>query len=289
MAKDDISCDQWFSSTKRLRLCRWLSSTKATSVLSICCFPPPRKMASSVSFLSSAKGDIFPDRWLCSTIKPRLCRWLSLRKGNGDLSLCFFPLLGEKRRALSCESKYGIIKRHDHGFSDKSQTIVHNKSHTIKSHMIKVRETKGLRLLIQVNPSLCSGQLDKALYSLVNEWCCVMNVLDKCLLGLVVINALKLLFNLLKHVLLLFLEYTSHRSCSVAYKNFRQWLEEEMCFFNLSSSGKRSSHPMSIQRDEESKPVETQVHVLLSLLYLSFTTLEFPGEKIYLSLKVVLL
>ena len=44
-----------------------------------------------------------------------------------------------------------------------------------------------------------------------NEWCCVMNVLDKCLLGLVVINALKLLFNLLKHVFLLFLEYTSHR------------------------------------------------------------------------------
>ncbi|WZZ32885.1 hypothetical protein YC2023_016286 [Brassica napus] len=32
----------------------------------------------------------------------------------------------------------------------------------------------------------------------------------------------------------------------VAYKNFRQWLEEEMCFFNLSSSGKRSSHPMLI-------------------------------------------
>ncbi|KAH0877365.1 hypothetical protein HID58_064759 [Brassica napus] len=126
MAKDDISCDQWFSSTKRLRLCRWLSSTKATSVLSICCFPPPRKMASSVSFLSSAKGDIFPDRWLCSTIKPRLCRWLSLRKGND-----------------------GIIKRHDHGFSDKSQTIVHNKSHTIKSHMIKV------------NICLCSVELDK--------------------------------------------------------------------------------------------------------------------------------
>uniref|UniRef100_A0A0D3ECK5 No apical meristem-associated C-terminal domain-containing protein n=1 Tax=Brassica oleracea var. oleracea TaxID=109376 RepID=A0A0D3ECK5_BRAOL len=32
------------------------------------------------------------------------------------------------------------IKRRDQGFSDKSQTITHNKSHTIKSHMIKIHE-----------------------------------------------------------------------------------------------------------------------------------------------------
>ncbi|KAL0774097.1 hypothetical protein Bca101_039248 [Brassica carinata] len=62
--------------------------------------------------------------------------------------------------------------------------------------------------------------------------------------------------------------------------NLRQWLEEEMCFFNLSSSDIWTFHTRSIQRDEESKPVETQVHVLLSLLYLSFTTLEFPGLNI---------
>ncbi|KAG2269381.1 hypothetical protein Bca52824_063936 [Brassica carinata] len=69
------------------------------------------------------------------------------------------------------------------------------------------------------------------------------------------------------------------QSCSVAYRNLRQWLEEEMCFFSLSSSDIWTFHTMSIQRDEESKPVETQVHVLLSLLYLSFTTLEFPDDR----------
>ncbi|KAF2531427.1 hypothetical protein F2Q70_00029668 [Brassica cretica] len=97
----DISCDRWLSSTKWRRLSRQLS--KANDVPFICCSPPPRKTARSLSlsFLSSAKGEISPDRWLCSTIRPRLCRWLSLRKGNGAFSLCFFPLLGEKRLSLS--------------------------------------------------------------------------------------------------------------------------------------------------------------------------------------------
>ena len=43
-----------------------------------------------------------------------------------------------------------------------------------------------------------------------NEWITLMNVLDKCLIGLL-FNALKLLFNLLNFVLLLCVEYISHR------------------------------------------------------------------------------
>ncbi|KAF2537706.1 hypothetical protein F2Q68_00022037 [Brassica cretica] len=89
------------------------------------------------------------------------------------LSLCFFPLLGERRdisqlvalfddkatslsvavveegqrRSLSVsflssaengELCLRRIGRYDRGFSDKSQTIIHNKSHTIKGHMIKI-------------------------------------------------------------------------------------------------------------------------------------------------------
>uniref|UniRef100_A0A0D3A1A9 Uncharacterized protein n=1 Tax=Brassica oleracea var. oleracea TaxID=109376 RepID=A0A0D3A1A9_BRAOL len=100
---------------------------------------------------------------------------LSSTKENGDISLRFFPLLGERGdlsrsvvllddkatsltvavveegKWLSLSISFLIsakngelslkrierIKRRDQGFSDKSQTITHNKSHTIKSHMIK--------------------------------------------------------------------------------------------------------------------------------------------------------
>ncbi|KAH0864246.1 hypothetical protein HID58_081457, partial [Brassica napus] len=124
--------------------------------------------------------------------------FLSSTKEHGEISLWFFPLLGErrdlsrsvalfddkatslpvavveegKRRALSPflssswrktasslsnEPKDGRIKRRDQGFSDKSRTITHNKSHTIKSHMIKV------------NLCLCSVELDKTyVFGLMN-------------------------------------------------------------------------------------------------------------------------
>lgn len=84
----------------------------AKDFLSICCSPPPRKTVSSlsVSFLSSAKGEISPDRWLCWTIRPRLRRWLSSRKGNDDLSFCLFPLLGGiVASSLSGESKVDLL------------------------------------------------------------------------------------------------------------------------------------------------------------------------------------
>ncbi|KAH0902752.1 hypothetical protein HID58_042255, partial [Brassica napus] len=125
---------------------------------------------------------------------------------NDDISPCFFPLLGErrdlsrsvalfddkvtslsvavveegKRRSLSVflsspRRKTALSlsqanrKRHDQGFSDKSQTIIHNKSHTIKGHMIKV------------NLCLCSAELDKTfVFGLVNwmKHCCLIKMLD---------------------------------------------------------------------------------------------------------------
>ena len=104
-AKGEIRCDRWDCSTPRLRLSGWLSSTTANDGLSICCSPPPRKTVTSlsVSFLSSAKGEISHDRWFCWTIRRRLRRWLSSRKGHGDLPICLFPLLGGTPRRNRCE------------------------------------------------------------------------------------------------------------------------------------------------------------------------------------------
>ena len=79
--------------------------------LSICCSPPPRKTVTSlsVSFLSSAKGEISPNRWFCWTIRRCLRRWLSSRKGHGDLPICLFPLLGGiVASSISGESKVKI-------------------------------------------------------------------------------------------------------------------------------------------------------------------------------------
>jgi len=105
-AKGEIRCDRWDCSTPRLRLggCR-------RRRLSICCSPLPRKTVTSlsVSFLSSAKGEISHDRWFCWTIRRRLRRWLSSRKGHGDLPICLFPLLGGiVASSISGESKVKI-------------------------------------------------------------------------------------------------------------------------------------------------------------------------------------
>ncbi|KAF3539547.1 hypothetical protein F2Q69_00024438 [Brassica cretica] len=91
-----------------LRLSGWLSSTTANDGLSICCSPPPRKTVTSlsVSFLSSAKGEISPNRWFCWTIRRCLRRWLLSRKGHDDLPICLFPLLGGiVASSISGESK----------------------------------------------------------------------------------------------------------------------------------------------------------------------------------------
>lgn len=84
-AKGDIfiSPDRSFSSTKRPRLRRWLSSTMGNGVLSICCSSTNENGSLSL-FLSSPRRKALhlSDRWLSSTKRPRLCLRLSTRKGN---------------------------------------------------------------------------------------------------------------------------------------------------------------------------------------------------------------
>ncbi|XP_013624046.1 PREDICTED: glutathione S-transferase T3-like [Brassica oleracea var. oleracea] len=64
-----------------------------------------------VSFLSSAKGEISHDRWFCWTIRRRIRRWLSSRKGHGNLPICLFPLLGGiVASSISGESKVPLIQ-----------------------------------------------------------------------------------------------------------------------------------------------------------------------------------
>ncbi|KAG5398756.1 hypothetical protein IGI04_020570, partial [Brassica rapa subsp. trilocularis] len=164
--KGEIRCDRWVCSTPRLRLSGWLSSTMANDGLSICCSPPPRKTVTSlsVSFLSSAKGEISPDRWFCWMIRRRLRRWLSSRKGHGDLPICLFPLLGGiVTSSISGKSKFenfnmrNMINLELIFLSSEDQGLhVKGKTFCIWSGKLdealcngKVRETKVLCLLIE--------------------------------------------------------------------------------------------------------------------------------------------
>ncbi|WZZ26492.1 hypothetical protein YC2023_009893 [Brassica napus] len=88
-------------------------------------------------------------------------------KENDDISPCFFPLLGE-RRDLSRS-----VALFDDKVTSLSVAVVEEGKRRSLSVFLssprrktalslsqanrKVRETKGLRLLMQVNPSLCSG------------------------------------------------------------------------------------------------------------------------------------
>ncbi|KAG5411529.1 hypothetical protein IGI04_007848, partial [Brassica rapa subsp. trilocularis] len=99
----------------------------------------------------------------------RLRRWLSSRKGHGDLPICLFPLLG----GIVASSISGKSKAEDQGLHVKGKTFCIWSGELDEALLItfgglwfvivdfyslasscngKVRETKVLRLLIEKNP-----------------------------------------------------------------------------------------------------------------------------------------
>ncbi|KAF3568853.1 hypothetical protein DY000_02017798 [Brassica cretica] len=103
----DIACDRWVFSTKRPPLSVAGVDDGQRRPLYLLLFSTNENddISLSVSFLSSAKGEISPNWWLCSMIRRRLCRWLSSRKGNGDLSLFLSSPRRKTASSVSGESE----------------------------------------------------------------------------------------------------------------------------------------------------------------------------------------